>query len=257
MATSNRLSHAMFKVNNVNASVNYWKKHFGATVLRGVKQVVDEHGYESYRSAFVALGNGTDVSEKQSFALELVETKEDMNLGTALCYIGISRLYQFQKGNWQTIATNPTSPLTNDIPTEPNQLPIQWATSSPGDYICRIVLKTNDIQATLHFYETILGMQVAAADDSMVCLRYHPVQGGGGVPTTLVLEGTNEPLQHGTCLDHFVIRTTANIEEEYARLLESDFKASIFMKPTTMFDSMVMGVKDPNGYKVVIAEEIV
>jgi catechol 2,3-dioxygenase-like lactoylglutathione lyase family enzyme len=246
-----RLSHMMLKVESVDGAVAFWKEHFNATILESRRNDKSE-----YQSAFIALGNGTAVTQ-HSFALELISTTNKVELGNVLKYIGVSRLLQFQVGsrNLQELMTpsSSSSSSSSTLPPEPNGLPIQWATSSPGDFVCRVGLRTNDIDATIVFYKDLLNMQVAAADDSMLCLRYS-AKDASGVPTTLVFEGTNEPLEHGTCLDHLVIRTRANIQDEYQRLQHT--KVPIFMKPTFMFGSNIMGVKDPNGYRIILAEEV-
>jgi hypothetical protein len=63
----------------------------------------------------------------------------------------------------------------------------------------------------------------------------------------------------GDCFDHLVIATQTSIEELYARFSNSAATADdieecrIFMKPTDMFGKKVMGLLDPNGYKVILA----
>ncbi|GKY95713.1 hypothetical protein MPSEU_000532100 [Mayamaea pseudoterrestris] len=203
---SNRLSHIMLKVPSVDGAVEYLQKHVGATLLTSRRNEFDE-----YKSAFLALGNGTAVTN-QSFALEVVTSKaEKIDLGNVLVRIGVSRLLQFQKlGGSQNIQALVSSASTS-LPPEPNGLPIQWATSSPGDYLCRIGLRTNDMEATTAFYRDLFGMQVAAADEHMLCLRYPAMDSSCGVSTTLVFEPINEPLVHGNCFDHLVIRTRARL----------------------------------------------
>jgi hypothetical protein len=64
----------------------------------------------------------------------------------------------------------------------------------------------------------------------------------------------------GNCFDHIAIVTTRDIGDEYERIrtMIADGKATgatIFMNPTEMFGKKVMGIRDPNGYKVVLASE--
>ena len=240
----------MLKLEHIDQAVAYWTEQFNATILQSRRNDQNE-----YQSAFVALGNGTVASSKDSFALELVAAAANtVDMGNSLAYIGISRLRQFQGvRNLEAIVSGSAAGASSSLAAEPNGLPVQWATASPGDYLCRIGLRTNDIDATLGFYKDLMGMDVVAADDSMLCLRYS-ASATSGVPTTLVFEGTNEPLQHGTCLDHLVIRTRARIEEEHERLKQAS--VPVFLKPAKMFGSAVMGVKYPNGYRIVLAEEI-
>ena len=134
---------------------------------------------------------------------------------------------------------------------EPNGIPIKSSAAAPGDFLSRFSLQSRDLVATNAFYSTILGMD-ALVDENMVCLRYD-MKDFPGVPTTLVFEATKDEINKGDCLDHLAIVTKLDIEELHRRIQESEY--SIFMNPTEMFGKQVMGVLDPNGYKVVIASE--
>ena len=228
----------MLKVPSVDRTVSYWTEQMGS-VLRS-----RENDEGSLQSAFVALGNGT--STEHCFALELIQTK-DFQLGNCLSYVGISMLLQFQN-NLRGAANGETpAALVGD---EPNGIAVKSSASAPGDYFCRFCLKSNDLVATQNFYASLLKMNVMAVDDDMLCLRY---DSGGSVPTTLIFERTDDELVKGTCFDHLAIFTSCNIEDEYKRLQAAG--ATINMNPTEMFGSTVMGLRDPNGYKVVLASE--
>jgi catechol-2,3-dioxygenase len=245
------LSHAMLKVHSVEDAVSYWKNK-GGEVLQSRK---GEDG--QYQTAFVALGDGK--TTEGCFSLELVQTK-NFRLGNVINYIGVSLLLQFQNNLEGLIAGNDKA---EDEGIEPNGIPIQSCASSPGDFLCRLCLKSNDLEATQLFYTDILGMEIAAQDESQLCLRYQGYDKSKGVPITLVFEGTNEKLDHGTCLDHISVKvnTTVSINSLYHHFKEalssssssSSQSASIYMTPTEMFGMTVIGLRDPNGYKIVIA----
>jgi catechol 2,3-dioxygenase-like lactoylglutathione lyase family enzyme len=261
--STHRLSHMMLRVPSVDRTVAYWTERMG-TVLVSRKT---EEG--SLQSAFVALGNGT--STDHCFALELVQTTasrssstgitstassqqqpDSFQLGTCLSYIGVSMLLQFQN-NLRGAASGQTPDPQGD---EPNGIPVLSSASAPGDFLCRLALRTNNLVATLKFYSELLHMTVMAVDDNVLCLRYTNHKGAsktGGVSTTLIFEATADPIVPGTCLDHLAIRTTNPIEEEYRKF--QDAGSPITMTPTTMFGSTVMGVRDPNGYKIVVVGE--
>lgn len=244
LSEGSRLSHVMLKVPSVNNAVDYWTKK-GGSVLTSRK----EEQSDSFRSAFVAMGNGK--TTENSFSLELVQT-DNYKLGNIINYLGISLLLQFQ-GNLEGLISGQTKAKAQDP--EPHGIPVKSCASSPGDFICRLCLKSNNLQKTREFYEDVLGMEVAAADDSQLCVRYTSsrlVPSEYGVPTALVFEGTNEKLDHGTCLDHLAIRTNVSINELFQKLKSID-GITVFMNPNEMFGSTVMGVMDPNGYKIVLA----
>ena len=53
-------------------------------------------------------------------------------------------------------------------------------------------------------------------------------------------------------INHLAIRTTTSIHQLYEQWQNCD-DAVIYLKPTEMFGSVVMGLRDHNGYKVVLA----
>lgn len=198
----------------------------------------------------MVLGNGQTTD--QAFALELVQT-ENCQIENVLNYIGVCLLLQFQ-GNLKGLIMGEDKAKQEGQ--EPNGVPVKSCASSPGDYLSRICLKSNNLLKTQAFYKDLLGMKVAAADELQLCLRYSSDSGGNynnyGVPTTPVFEGTNEKLDHGTCSDNLAIRTTTSIHQLYEQWQNCD-DAVIYLKPTEMFGSVVMGLRDHNGYKVVLA----
>lgn len=257
MSDTSFLSHIMLKVPSVDDTVKYWTNKGGTVRASSVKDETNTaNGSVELRSAFVELGclNTSSNKDKKeakpvSFALELVATnKESYSIGNAISYIGVSMLLQFQNNLLGAIQGE--SPQTQGE--EPNSIPVQSSASAPGDLLARIALKSRDLVATHQFYTTALGMDAKAQDNDMVCLRYDNACFTSGVPTTLVFEKEEGDIEMGDCFDHFVIATKTSIEDLYA-LLQKQQDTKIFMKPTEMFGKKVMGLIDPNGYKVILA----
>lgn len=245
LSATSRLSHAMLKVKSVDETRSYWAEK-GGKLLQSSQE---DDG--SLRSAFVALGNGQTTDD--CFALELVRTDKPTNVGNVINYIGVSLLLQFQ-GNLQGLISGQDKARGEGD--EPNGITVKSCASSPGDFLSRFCLKTNNLEETQAFYEDTLGMELAAGDESQICLRYTDSIDNGderyGVPITLVFEGTNEKLDFGTCFDHLAINTTTSINELFERFQNSK-EATVYMNPTDMFGMTVLGLRDPNGYKVVLA----
>eukprot|EP00527_Entomoneis_sp_CCMP2396_P002588 CAMPEP_0198140978 /NCGR_PEP_ID=MMETSP1443-20131203/4055_1 /TAXON_ID=186043 /ORGANISM="Entomoneis sp., Strain CCMP2396" /LENGTH=393 /DNA_ID=CAMNT_0043803571 /DNA_START=258 /DNA_END=1439 /DNA_ORIENTATION=+ len=301
----------------------------------------DDNDADKLMSAFVELGSSASSSASSSaaavaspsvcFALELVATnKKSYSIGNCISYIGVSMLHQFQIQNANNINQNNDnnkndlllSIITGNKPKveslskentndngndnnhdEPNGIPVKSCASAPGDYLARFALQSTKLEETCEFYTTILGMQVKAQDETMLCLRYNDNENddnvnNGGVPTTLVFDqlipttstttstsGTNGDtaaaaaadsvaapvglLDMGDCFDHLAIVTTTPIDIIYQTIIQNNLKQQlqpqqqspsggvkqvpIFMKPTNMFGKQVLGLIDPNGYKVVLA----
>ena len=223
--------------------------------------------------AFVELGCSSSSSSKKDddtasspsssppicFALELVSSssskESSYSIGNAISYIGVSMLMQFQNNLLGVITGQETPDAQGD---EPNGIRVQSVASAPGDFLARLALQTTNLTATQQFYTNILGMEAKAQDETMLCLRYDNACFTGGVPTTLVFDVISPPpppdgkIQVGDCFDHFVIATKASIEDLHAQFSTND-QCRIFMKPTNMFGKQVMGLVDPNGYKVILA----
>lgn len=268
MADTSFLSHVMLKVPSVDKTVAYWTEKGGKIRLSRVKDENATNGDVELLSAFVELGcaKGSKSRERSSaegessapppvcFALELVSTSkspDSYSIGNSISYIGVSMLLQFQN-NLLGAITGEESPESQGD--EPNGISVKSAASAPGDFLARLALKSNNLEATQKFYTTVLGMEVKAEDETMVCLRYDNDCFTGGVPTTLLFDAEKGEINVGDCFDHFAIATSTAVDEIYSRLQgEEQCKNKIFMKPTSMFGKEVMGVMDPNGYKVIIA----
>lgn len=252
MSSTSFLSHVMLKVPSVDKTVKYWTEK-GGTIRISKAKPGTSNGEAELLSAFLELGcpkNKESSSPAACFALELVATeKENYSIGNAISYIGVSMLLQFQN--------NLLGAITGDKPAsqgeEPNGILVKSAASAPGDFLARFALKSQDLASTFDFYANVLGMEAKAQDDEMLCLRYDNECFSSGVPTTLIFDAAKEDLDTGDCFDHLAITTKTSIDEIFERTENQD--CTIFMKPTEMFGKNVMGVIDPNGYKVVIASQ--
>jgi catechol 2,3-dioxygenase-like lactoylglutathione lyase family enzyme len=246
----------MLKVPSVDDSVEYWTEDVGGKI-RISRPLENDDGdstsRQSLMSAFVELGcskrndKDADVTSPVCFALELVRAKKENYLpGNVISYIGVSMLLQFEN-NLLGVITGDEAP--KEQAEEPNGIAVKSSASAPGDYFARFALKTNNLEATHAFYTGVLGMECKAEDATMVCLRYENETFQAGVSTTLVFDATDEELVKGDCFDHIAITTDASIAVIFDKL-EGE---KVFMKPTEMFGKQVLGLLDPNGYKVVVA----
>lgn len=240
LTETSRLSHVMLRVPSVDKTVEYWTRKGGSVLISSKKE---DDG--PLTSAFVALGSSGATTEK-CFGLELISTTSPLRLGNIFQYIGVSMLLQFQ----HNLLGAATGEKPQSEGKEPNGILVSSAASAPGDFFSRISLKSIDLESTNQFYSNLLGMEVVAADELMLCLRYKKQP--YGVPITLIFEATEDELEMGNCFDHLVIGTTVNIEDQYERIRSV---GTIFMKPTNMFGKKIFGIRDPNGYKVILASD--
>jgi catechol 2,3-dioxygenase-like lactoylglutathione lyase family enzyme len=299
----------MLKVPNVDVTVDYWKSKGGRVrISRSMDELdtdattTDINKVPLLRSAFIEMGcsgqqNNGDNNQSSSssspvtFALELVRTtnqdkddigniKKPYRLGNEICYIGISKLLLFQNDLLGVITGEATAKKIkkkgsdDEDQKEPNGIDVQSSASAPGDFFARFCLRSNNLAATSKFYSEMLGMDIKAQDDQMLCVRYDNdnfPSSTFGVATTLVfVADATTPIEKGDCFDHIAITTSSSIDELYTRYAiskpttspssgdDDDYSTSsddvkIFMKPIDMFGKRVMGLIDPNGYKVVLA----
>jgi hypothetical protein len=98
-------------------------------------------------------------------------------------------------------------------------------------------------------------MELVAADEKLLCLRYKHLKQQAGVATTLVFtKSSDEPFEMGNCWDHLAI-STRNVDAASTALCETSFEKVIFMEPSHMFGTKIMGLDDPSGYKVYLVEQ--
>ena len=225
--------------------------------------------------------------DSESFALEIVKgpvdetTKNDCKHG--LSYLGLSMLLQFRDRNpLLELMMGKSSGDDNDdddassakknkseSKSESEDFPVKYVASAPGDGFAQLaLLSDNKLVETCDFYTTVLGMDQKAQDQKLLCLRYdcEDPSKKTGVATTLVFEnrvGSDDSTEESSkiqsgCFDHLAISTTSSIANLYQTILDDNESTrkenpvKVYMKPTPMFGSHVLGLIDPNGYKVVL-----
>ena len=276
--SSNRLSHVMLRVPDVDATVDYWVAK-GATVKQRNKSPNAGGG----ETAFVVLGNGKADQIDTCFALEITslpnpeEGEEEPVRGNGLAYLGTSMLLDFQN-NLMGAAAGEKIAKEGEA-AEPNGIEVRRVASGPGDYFARLCLRPkplakddaaavngegensalSSLEITEQFYTKVLGMRVVANDIDLLCLRYK--DGGFGVSTTLVFStedgdpSRDDEFVMGDMLDHLVIGTPSVQEAADALKETEEGRKAMFMGPTGMFGTTVLGITDPNGYTIYLAEE--
>ena len=266
--SSNRLSHVMLRVPDVDATVDYWVAK-GATVKQRNKSPKAGGG----ETAFVALGNGKADQIDSCFALEITSLPNpegESVRGNGLAYLGTSMLLDFQN-NLMGAAAGEKIAKEGEA-AEPNGIEVRRVASGPGDYFARLCLRPkplakddaaavngdregennalSSLEITEQFYTKVLGMRVVASDIDLLCLRY---KGGGfGVSTALVFStedgdpSSDDEFVMGNMLDHLVIGTPSVQEAADALKETEEGRKAMFMEPTSMFGTTVLGITDPN-----------
>mmetsp|Transcript_24736 Transcript_24736/g.32805 ORF Transcript_24736/g.32805 Transcript_24736/m.32805 type:complete len:431 (+) Transcript_24736:38-1330(+) len=294
--SKNELSHAMIRVPNVNATIDYFINR-GATL-----QTYNNRG-ENKESAFLnfqgasfnapsknsvngdsssSSSNNEDMETKEvkRFSLEIVsynpkpdDKVQEWKTGNIIQYFGLSMLLNFDLK--RAAAKLPPPPQLKMEDVDPNGVVIKSVASGPGDPFSRICLHVDPavgLKETADFYSNILGMEQVAVGEDMVCVRYtgnvveDEVDGKkrsvGGVSITLVFTtlpttadegGEKVELDHGTFFDHFAV-DTSSLDVAKGILKETGKEDCVFMEPTEMFGATLMGLMDPNGYKVYLVE---
>ena len=229
--SDNQLLHCMLRVRNVNATIAFWEG-CGAKVLTYNKAGARE-------TAFVGFGDYRDAT---FFALEItaMPSDEELSLGTAVDYIG----------------TSSTLPPAAADGLDPDGIRVQSVPSaSRVDPISRIVLHSTDLDETSAFYTGVLGMKKLAQSATELSLRYEKTSAPGPcVSTSLVFTLVEQELVIGNCFDHLAVMCK-DVEEASKLLNEGSAADAVFMPPTNMFGSKLMGLKDPSGFSLYLVEE--
>ena len=138
----------------------------------------------------------------------------------------------------------------------------------PGDPLAQFSLRTSSVEmlaATASFYSDVLCMsEVGAPSETQRCFRYGALPGGAleGVPVTLVFRVEDglvgDPASTQECFDHIAI-SCVDVDAASAHINGNEGGeaplAPVILEPCDMFGTRIMGVSDPNGYKVYLVEE--
>ena len=201
------------------------------------------------------------------FALEITSLPNpegESVRGNGLAYLGTSMLLDFQN-NLMGAAAGEKIAKEGEA-AEPNGIEVRRVASGPGDYFARLCLRPkplakddaaavngdregennalSSLEITEQFYTKVLGMRVVANDIDLLCLRYK--DGGFGVSTMLVFStedgdpSSDDEFVMDNMLDHLVIGTLS---------------VQTAAEPTRMFGTTVLGITDPNGYTIYLAED--
>ena len=284
LLSSSRLLHAMLRTANVSEAVAFWEGR-GARVLSGSGKVTPS-GRVGPGAAFVGYGAYRDT---EHFALELSPLPANAkSLGnTALQFVGVSMLLPSPPSNDDDANDDDASANDGDVDDplarflaqrslksweveDPDDLfRVRSVASAPGDPFARFVLRSKSKAAllkTVDFYCDVLQMsQVGMASEEEKCFRYKPRPGGAlvGVPTTLVFQVVAEDGDDDEaaaadaaaveCFDHLAI-CCSDIGAAFDHISGGEL-APVILEPCAMFGTKIMGLEDPNGYKIYLVEE--
>lgn len=271
LLAGNRLLHAMVRVTDMGAAVDFWRGR-GAQVISGGGKV-------GKGATFVGFGEYRDT---EHFALELSPVAADRTLGnSAVDYVGLSGLRPpasagagagddededeaARFSRFMAAVTAAAAPARDPS----GLLEVRSVPAAPGDpfaHLCLRARSREDLEASTAFYCDALRMrQVGMASDQERTFRYAPLDGGAmaGVPTTLIFRlgaeeaaggvagESEEPLE---VFDHLAI-CCRDVDAAFEHIRGQGI-APIILEPRDMFGTRIMGLEDPNGYKVYLVGE--
>merc|ERR1712023_406089 len=170
------VQHMVLKVPDLDKEIKFWTKGYGFKVVR-------ERMAGDKRTAFVANSpESLELEDGGSFALELVETTQPVNVGNGLAYMQLrvgdtprlSDLVQVGKIDFAYGFLQTTSPAGYKV-----NLYVGDARRDPFELIA---LRVSDIESAADFYENALGMrEVALPVPEKYTDAYGPLYGFGGL----------------------------------------------------------------------------
>jgi len=171
------IQHMVLKVPDLDKEVRYWTKGYGLKVVR-------ERTVGGKRTAFVANSpESLAMEDGGGFALELVETKQPVDVGNGLAYIQMRvgdtpRLSEILKARG-TIEFAYGFLQTRSPAGYPVVLYVGEARRDPFELIA---LRVKDVDVTAHFYEKALGMErIPIRELGKYRSSFGPLYGLGGL----------------------------------------------------------------------------
>jgi len=170
------MQHMVLKVPDLDKEIKFWTKGYGFKVVR-------ERMAGDKRTAFVANSpESLELEDGGAFALELVETKQPVNVGDGLAYMQLrvgdtprlSDLVQVGKIDFAYGFLQTTSPAGYKV-----NLYVGEARRDPFELIA---LRVSDIDSASDFYQNALGMrEVELPVAEKYTDAYGPLYGFGGL----------------------------------------------------------------------------
>lgn len=257
---SRRLLHAVYRVGDMDATVEYYKKCFGMQLLRyrDVKE-------EKYINAF--LGYGPETSH---FVLELTYNYgvDSYDLGEGFGYFGIAVPDVHKKVE---AIKEAGGKITRDAgPVKGGSTVIAFAEDPTGykfeliqrpgtqDPICQVMLRVTNLEKSIKYYTEALGMKLLRTKENPEYKYTLAFLGYGPEETHPVVELTynwgRENYTKGNAYGQIAV-STKDVYKTAERIKAGGWELTREPGPVSGIGTKICATVDPDGWKTVFVDE--
>lgn len=255
-----RMLHAVYRVGNLDETIEYYKKHFGMKLLRH-RDVPDE----KYTNAFMGYG-----PEDKNFALELTYNYgvDSYDIGDGFGHFGLAIPDVYKTvdsikadGGKVTREAGPVKGGSSVIafvedPTGYKFELIQRPNSS--EPLCQVMLRVSNLEKSVEYYEKCLGMKLLRTRENpdykytLAFMSYGPEEDSCVFELTYNW-GQDEPYSKGEAYAQVAI-STDDVYKTQAAIEEAGGKITKEAQALPGIGTKIMATTDPDGYKVVFVD---
>jgi len=239
----NKMLHVVYRVGNIEATKKYYTKCFGMKVLRE-RDVPDD----KYTNCF--LGYGSE-RRGEHFSIELTYNYgvEKYDLGNGFKYVGISvpdveaAVNKVAENDGKIIDDSelPASAVAEDT----DGYRFQLVPGEQRDPVSKVSYNCTNIENSIKFYQTALGMTCFESSGSLAKLGY-----GSEKDSTIVeLVHSDEATEVGDGYGQIAI-STPDVYAAADSITKSGFEVTRAPGPVPGIGTKVTAVRDPDGFKV-------
>ncbi|BDA47561.1 probable lactoylglutathione lyase [Coccomyxa sp. Obi] len=258
-----RMLHAVYRVGNMDETIEYYKKHFGLKQLR-YRDIPEE----KYSNAFLGAGPETD-----HFALELTYNYgvDSYDIGTGFGHFALAHpdvyalVDSIKKGGGKVsrdagpVKGGQTVIAFVDDPTGYKWELIQRPEPIP-EPIAQVMLRVTDLDRSIQYYTEALGMKLLRKRDNpegkytLAFMAYGPENENTVIELTYNWGKTEYENFHGNAYAQVAI-STKDVYKSAEQIKAAGGKITREPGPLPGINTKIMATTDPDGWKYVLVDE--
>ncbi|CAG9465985.1 unnamed protein product [Pedinophyceae sp. YPF-701] len=254
-----RMLHVVYRVGDMDATIEYYKKHFGMQLLR-YRDITED----KYSNAFLGYG-----PETTNFAVELTYNYgvNSYDLGTGFGHFGIycddvAAVCEKIKaeGGKVTREAGPVKGGTSVIAFVEDPTGYKWELiqkPEAKEKLCQVMLRVGNLDRSVEFYEKVLGMQCLRKrrnEDYKYTLAF---MGYGPEDANTVVELTeNDGVDSYTPGDAYaqIAVGTDDVYKTADAIKAAGYEVTREPGPVPGIGTKIVACRDPDGWKVVFVD---
>jgi len=256
-----RLLHVVYRVGDMDATIDYYKKCFGMQLLRyrDIKE-------EKYTNAFLGYGN-----ERTHFVTELTYNYgvDSYDLGEGFGHFGIQLQDVYKAvadikaaGGKVTREAGPVKGGTSVIAFAEDPTGYKWELiqkpEKRDDPMCQVMLRVGDLEKSIKYYKEALGMQLLRRRENPEYKYTLAFMGYGPEDSSPVMELTynwgKESYTKGNAYGQIAV-STKDVYKTAADIKAAGWELTREAGPVPGIGTKICATVDPDGWKTVFVDE--